>query len=237
MNTPPTGVPHPRCAADLEVGVMSKALSARLEKVAKGREEATPESESSDDTDECYQWRCEELRHHFNPDEADERRMRISQSEYWELECLHYKREMEELMWRKAGARGVEGEPTAHHWRTLAGFYRDLFRKIGLSSAQTGRIRHSIKDQKYWKYEAELYQQAVALQEDKLQEELRARDEMKHLQIQRRQAAAQRARRTKRPQAANGSVASRTRSSTKASSRAAVAKRVGGVGAKAARSS
>jgi len=217
MNSPPTGVPNPPGVAGILAGVIQKDLFRRLEGVVKDREEATPEPQSPEDVEECHQWRCEELRNHFKLEEADKLRMRILQRDYWKLECRHYEDALKEFLWQKACAtHGSDGEPTADHWRTLATFYEGLLRRSGASAGQIMKIRHSIDNQKYWQYEAELYQQCVAAHEDAIRQALRKRNKtQRHRGIGSGRSVTKRSQTTHNKGTPDGGVASRTRSRTK----------------------
>lgn len=195
MNTPPTGVPNSPSLAELGAGAIHNTLFKKLENVARNREEATPEVQSPGHVEECHQWRCEELQNHFQPHEAEQHRMGIPQPEYWELECLQYHEALQKWLWNQAStAHGLDGEPTADHWRTLAESYKGLLTHIGLSSPQIGKIRQSINNQDYWKVEAELYEKCVALDENEMREALRNKDK-----LVRKQSATRLAKRAKRP--------------------------------------
>ena len=127
--TPLTGIPDPPHVADLMAGILNKNLSRRLEKVVKSRE-VTPEPQSLQNVEECHQWRCEELRNHFKPHEADKHRMRISKRGYWETEYLYYNEAFKKLMLQKSCA-----VHNMDNWRALALFYRDLLKHSGLNQA------------------------------------------------------------------------------------------------------
>ncbi|TWU70587.1 hypothetical protein ED733_001283 [Metarhizium rileyi] len=231
-------IPDPPHATALVACVVHENLVKRLQEVAKCREEETPEPQSPEDLEECYQWRCEELRNNFKPHEVDKQRMHISQLDYWRTECFHYDVALKEVMWQRAhAAHGVDGEPSADHWRTVAMVYRELLKSSGLSLAQTRAIRFSIESQKYWQYEAEMYQQNVVAREEEMRAALRKRDDRQHnvkRQIRSRQAAQPGQRKNDRDPP-GGSIASRTRSRTKVMTGSGVAKRRNlGVGAKAA---
>lgn len=238
MNTPPLIVPDPPHAGDLVANVVHDNLFKRLQEVVRSREEETPEPQFPEDTEECYQWKCEELRNHFKPHEADKHRMRISQRDYWKAESIHYSDALKELMWKRArAAHGADGEPSADHWRAVAMFYRDLLQRSGLSLGQTRDIRLTIESQEYWKCEAEIYQQSVAAHEDEMREALRARDDIRRQrQTHTRHTPAQSSqRKDERNSPVEDSVATRTRSRTNASTGSGVAKpRRPRIGAKAA---
>lgn len=216
MNTPPTGVPDPPHVGDLVAGVMNNNLSERLEEVEKSRKEATPEIQYPEDAEECYQWKCEELRNHFKPHEAEKHRMHISQRDYWELECLHYNDMLKDIMWKKARAvHGEDGEPTADHWRAVAMLYQGLLRRHnGLSLAQVNETRQAIRNQKYWQCEADLYQERVTLREHEMRAALRQKDEMQRRRQTRRKRRVQQPRPTNQKTPPDDSVATRTRSRT-----------------------
>ncbi|KAG8411917.1 hypothetical protein J3458_015211 [Metarhizium acridum] len=217
MNTPPTGVSNSTTVTDH----LAENLCKRLEEVAESRTRATPEPQFEDDVETCHQWRCEVLLNHFKPNEADKQRMRIFQRDYWKVECLHYMDMFGELMWQKVrAAHGENGEPTADHWRALTMSYQKLLEYSGLSLPEIRKSRLSIRDQKYWQLEADVYEQCVAQSEHEMREALRKKDEAQHPRRARnKQPAAGRSRRVQRPQATNqaspsGGIASRTRSRT-----------------------
>lgn len=103
---------------------MHDSLVRELEGVARDREEATPDIDFPDAAETCYQWQCEELHNHFRPHEADRYPMAIDQREYWELEYLHYLDALQKRLLHKA-RDGVNGEPTADHWRSLASLLQE----------------------------------------------------------------------------------------------------------------
>lgn len=103
---------------------MHDSLVRELEGVARDREEATPDIDFPDAAETCYQWKCEELHNHFRPHEADRYPMAIDQREYWELEYLHYLDALQKRLLHKA-RDGVNGEPTADHWRSLASLLQE----------------------------------------------------------------------------------------------------------------
>jgi hypothetical protein len=73
MNSPPFLIRDPPHTTALEASVVHENLVKRLqvECLEETPEERTPEPQSPVDTEECHQWRCEELLKHFKPYEAD----------------------------------------------------------------------------------------------------------------------------------------------------------------------
>ncbi|OAA34202.1 hypothetical protein NOR_08603 [Metarhizium rileyi] len=211
MNTPPTGVSISASVTDY----MVENLCRRLEEVAESRARATPEPQFQD-VETCHSWKCAVLLTHFKPKEADKHRMRISQHEYWEVECLHYMKTFANLMRQKGHSE--DGEATADHWRALTMSYQKLLEKGGLSSSEIRKSRLSIDNQKYWQLEADLYERIVAQSEHEMREALLKKDEsQRRRQARKNQPAAEPARRVQRPQPTNlvsGGIASRTKSRT-----------------------
>lgn len=235
MNSPPRGVSDSSPSANLVVGVVTETLSKRLNDLAQTQQEATPEpKETGDVVDESFKWRCEELRNHFTPSEADKYRTRITECDYWELECNQYEIALDELMWQIARAAHGDGEPTADHWRTRARAYQGVLRRSGLSPARMREIRHSIDSQRYWQLESEVYRQGAVSQEAEMRRHLRKRESDRHSRMSTPRRASRLKRRqpvTSQPVAGEnapqprGGIASRTRSQTKLSVAAGVTKR------------
>ncbi|ODA80862.1 hypothetical protein RJ55_03822 [Drechmeria coniospora] len=230
MNSPDGNPQTYGYGTEIVASMMHEALCSRLETLAKSREQATPEFELPD-SEECYQWACEDLRLHFKPQEAEKLRMRIYQREYWEFECPQYEDALKSLMWQKACASDEENNcaghaaPTAHCWRTRAFLYRDLLKHSGLSLAQIRDARLSISN-KYWEYEADLLEQRVALREHEMREALWKKQERQRL----RESPATRPAKRSQPADkvdmsdhvnADGGVSSRTRSRIRLSARGA----------------
>lgn len=216
MNTPPTGVSNSTTVTDF----LAENLGRRLEEVIESRARATPEPQFQEDVETCHQWRCEILLDHFGPVEADKHRMHISQRDYWKAEVRHYMNLLEKLTWQKVrAAHGDDGEPTADHWRAFTMSYQTYLEHGGLSLPEIRESRLSIRDQKYWQLEADIYEQCLEQSEHDMREALRKGDEAERVRQARRKQPAGRARRVQRPQPTNpiapdGAIASRTRSRT-----------------------
>ena len=81
MNSPTNPIPDPPHVVDSVVRAVGENIATRLEEVVRSREEATPDFEFPGDVEESHKWRCEGLRSHFKPHEADRLRMQVSKCE------------------------------------------------------------------------------------------------------------------------------------------------------------
>lgn len=144
-------------------------LIGRLEEAANRREAATPEI-TFDNEVQCFEWLCEEERPKFEPNEIDKLRMGITERGYWEYEARHLKDQLSELVWQNLLEEYiVDGEPATDGWRNIAMAYTRRLRRQGLSTQQVRESRHSIKNQSYWKPEADLLRGISALREHEMQ--------------------------------------------------------------------
>ncbi|GAO17422.1 uncharacterized protein UV8b_06033 [Ustilaginoidea virens] len=218
MNSPPGGVktaPHSRLA--------SETLTNRLENLAEAQQNATPEPEDAEDAEESYRWRCEELRNHFTPAEAETYRNDIASSAYWMVEYNQYKTALEDMMLQRARAAQAR-DLAICPWQALAMSYKGVLKRCGLSLAGAKEIRHSIDDQMYWRLEAEVYQQRVASQEAGMR--ARQMGERKKQPSPRQAVQKGRPRPINQKRPPEGGIARRTRSQTKTLAKAGVVKRV-----------
>lgn len=221
MNTPPTGVHDLPHAADMFARGLAENLALRLEGVFASREEATPEPKfQSDDVEQCYQWICTELRRHFKPHEAEKLRTGIIETDYWEREAQHYRDAATEKVWQNVlCAYGLDRGSTADGWRSVAEYYQGVLMENGLSSRQVKEIRLSIDTQRYWQYEAELFQPMSDLREREIREHWTKRKAQQRCQTQCKQPARRptRARRSTAEPRHGGRVSDGTRSKTRGS--------------------
>jgi hypothetical protein len=147
-------------------------LIGRLEEAANRQKAATPEITFDDKVEQCFEWFCEEERPKFEPNEIDKLRMGITERGYWECEARHLKDQLSELVWQNLlDEYIVDSVPATDGWRNIAMAYIRRLRRQGLSMQQVRESRLSIKNQSYWKPEAELLRRISALHEHEMQEQ------------------------------------------------------------------
>ena len=188
--------------------------------------------------------------------------MGITERGYWECEARHLKDQLSELVWQNLLDEYImDGVPATDGWRNIAMAYTRRLRRQGLSTQQVRESRLSIKNQSYWKPEAELLRGISALREHEMQEqywEKRARlsgipsppkSETQHQYLERRprrqrqtptKQPARQSQRSRRSQPnggprQTGRVSDKRRSGLRSSTAAKVGKRRGKVGANARR--
>ena len=186
MNSPPAGAGDLRQTAQVFAKALNEHLSLRLEEVAASREKVTPEPMfQTQDVEQCYQWICTELRKRFKPQEAEKLRMGITETDYWEREAQHYKDAANDQIWRNVlDIYELNRMSTADGWRRVTEYYQTILRDNGLSSRQVKEIRLSIGTQRYWQYEAELYQPLSELREHEIRERWKTREAKQKRQTQ-----------------------------------------------------
>ena len=162
MATPTLFVPPPT----------AEELIAGLEEEARRQQEATPEPKfRRQNIVQSYDYLCEVEHKRFAPDEIDNFRMRIPESSYWKCEARHLKDQLSELIWQNLVREYCrDGLPTTDGWRDVAMAYRRRLKRHGYSTQQVREARLSIKDQSYWKPEAECLRDFSALREHEMQE-------------------------------------------------------------------
>lgn len=162
MATPTFFVPPPT----------AEEIARSLEEEVRRQQEATPEPIFREqNVVQSYDYLCEIEHKRFTPDEVDNFRMGITESSYWECEARHLKDQLSELIWQNLlHEYRVDGMPTTDGWRDVAMAYRHRLRRHGSSTQQLRESRLSIKDQSYWKPEAECLRGFSALREHEMQE-------------------------------------------------------------------
>lgn len=215
---------------------IAEDIPTRLLTAIKEMEEATPEPENwRDDLDRLHDGDCKLLRETFEPRLVDQWRKKIAYPEYWAAECKQYQDALHELLQRRAQeAHSDNGAAAA---RALAMSYQRILKRNGVSSAQMGKIRDSIKDQQYWKLETQVldYHDTIRTEEAEARIILQLDQEGRWpwplpspcLRLNRpRQAGPKRPRRANSKPPTEGGIAGRTRSRTTASAQRGVTKRV-----------
>jgi hypothetical protein len=152
-------------------------ITRSLEKAVRRQQEATPEPVfRRQEVTQSYDYLCEIEHKRFPPEEVDMLRSRIAEAYYWECEARKYNDLLSELtlenLCRKYCVDGVQ--PT-DGWRQIAMAYRRRLKRQGCSTQQARESRLSIKDQRYWKPEAECLRDIAAFRESEMLEEYRAR--------------------------------------------------------------
>lgn len=234
MNSPPEGAPGPFHKPFNPA--KAEAITTKLLAVIKEMEEATPEPENwHDDRDELYDGDCKLLRRRFEPHLVDTWRKKIAYPEYWAAECKQYQEALHELLQQRAQAAHSDNGAAAA--RALAMSYQRILKRNGVSSAQMGKIRDSIKDQQYWKLETQVLDYQVTMRTEEAEAKIILQLDQEGrwpwplpspcLRLNRpRQAAPKRPRRADPNPPTGAGIASRTRSKTTASAQRGVAKRV-----------
>lgn len=161
MATPTFSVPPPS----------AEEIARRLEEEVKQQHEATPEPIfQRPNVVQSYEYLCEIEHNRSTSDQVENLRRRITEPSYWECEAQHYKRELSELIWQNLlREHNSDGVSTTESWQTVAVAYRRRLRRHGYSTQQVRESRLSIRDQSYWKPEAECLRGNAALREYEIQ--------------------------------------------------------------------
>lgn len=148
-----------------------KELIAGLEEEARRQQEATPSPNfRSQPGAQAYDYLCEIEHNRFTTDEVENFRMRIVEPSYWEREARHLKDKLSELVLQKLLREyGIDSAPT-DSWRNVAMAYGRRLKRHGYSTQQVRESRLEIKDQGYWKPEAECLRRISALREHEMHE-------------------------------------------------------------------
>ena len=162
MATPTFFVPPPS----------AEELASILEEEVRRQQELTPEADfRRQDATQSYDYLCEIEHERFSPQEVDLFRRNITESAYWECEARKYKDLLSDLVWQNLSREYcVEGVSTSNSWRAIATAYERRLKRQGYSTQQTRAGRLSIKDQRYWKPEAECLRGVAAYREHEEQE-------------------------------------------------------------------
>jgi hypothetical protein len=142
-----------------------------LEEEVRRQQEATPEPIfRRQNVFQPYDYLCKIEHKRFTPDKVDKFRMGITMPSYWELEAQYFKNELSELIWHNVLHEYLPDVPTAEGWRNVTMAYRRRLRRHGYSTQQVNGSRLSIRDQRYWKPEAECLRGLAALREHEMKE-------------------------------------------------------------------
>ncbi|KIW44400.1 uncharacterized protein PV06_02873 [Exophiala oligosperma] len=135
----------------------AEEIARRLEEEVCRRHVSTPEPvfRKQHDT-QSYDYLCEIERKRFKQGEIDDLQATIPGPFYWECEARTLKDLLSEAIWGNIiHKHSMNAVPTTECWRNVVSDYRCLLKSEGYSTQQIREGRFSIKDQRYWKHEAE----------------------------------------------------------------------------------
>ena len=174
-------------------------LAKRLEDELQRQHEQTPEPTFRYPTPvQSYKWLCQTEHSKFKQREVEVFRMNIPDPSYWECEARHLKELLSETTWQNLVRKNSSGHGRKE-WHGIALAYRRLLRRRGVTKQQVLDDRLLIKDQEYWKPEAQCLRNISTNREQEWEKRRRAKPRKQDLRKRRsRNTTLQGIRRSKR---------------------------------------